>query len=313
MNEVDRELIIENTSVERIATFVAVTVPFLGLIAAIYGLWGWGVTWVELVSLVVMYLATGMGITVGYHRLFTHRAFEAVRPVKYLLAVLGSMAVQGPVLRWVAIHRRHHHHSDQPNDPHSPNMYGGGVRGVLAGFWHAQVGWMFKGNYAGLDRYIRDLSRDKLTCAVSRLFGLWILLGLLIPAGIGGLLTGTWTGVLLGFLWGGLVRIFLVQHVTFSVNSICHLWGTRTFDNNDHSRNNLLVGVLALGEGWHNNHHAFPASARHGLRWWQFDASYYMIRVMAWLRLVWSVRLPQPEAIIAKRPEVDALCQPAEV
>lgn len=282
---------------QRVTAAIGVLVPFAGLVVAVYGLWGWGVTWMELMLLAVMYTTTGLGVTVGYHRLFAHRSFEAVRPVRFLLAVLGSMAVQGPVLTWVAIHRRHHQHSDRAEDPHSPHHHGGGVRGVLAGFWHAHIGWIFKGNYPNLRRYVPDLNGDRLIRITSRMFGVWVFLGLLIPTVLGGVLTGTWTGALLGFLWGGLVRIFLGHHVTWSINSVCHLWGGRPYDKGDQSRNNFVFGILGLGEGWHNNHHAFPSSARHGLRWWQIDLSYLAIRALAFAGLARRVRVPADQRI----------------
>lgn len=211
----------------RVSTLLCVLLPFIGFGVAIVHFWGWGITWVDLGLLSVMYLATGMGITLGYHRLFTHRAFETFAAIRVLLAILGSMSVQGPLLRWVATHRKHHQHSDGAEDPHSPHCYGGGFLGVVRGWWFAQVGWMFLPELEDLDRYAGDLHRDKLMRRVSGLFGLWVALGLLIPFVIGGLATGTWTGAGLGVLWGGLVRVFLVHHVTFSVNSVCHLWGTR--------------------------------------------------------------------------------------
>ncbi|MCO6435501.1 MAG: fatty acid desaturase [Phycisphaerae bacterium] len=277
---------------QRFAAAVGVVVPFLGLVVAVYGFWGWGVTWTELALLTGMYTVAGLGVTVGYHRLFAHRSFEAVRPVKFLLAVFGSMAVQGPVLKWVAVHRRHHQHSDEPEDPHSPHHYGGGVIGILRGFGHAHVGWIFKRDYPNLKRYVRDLYSDSLIRTTSRFFGAWVLLGLLIPTALGGAFTGTWSGAFLGFLWGGLVRIFIGHHVTWSINSVCHLWGSRPFDRGDQSRNNFLFGVLAFGEGWHNNHHSFPYSARHGLKWWQLDMSYLTIRAMELLGLARAVRVP---------------------
>ena len=289
------------SAADRAATLAGVLLPFFGLVVAVYGLWGWGFSWLELVLLVVMYTATGLGVTVGFHRLFTHRSFETVRPVGFVLAVLGSMSVQGSLLQWVATHRRHHQHSDQEEDPHSPHRYGGGFWGVLAGWWHAHIGWMFLSNQGDLRRYVRDLQRDKLIRNVSRLFPLWIILGLAIPTFFGGLVTGTWTGAGLGFLWGGLVRIFVGHHLTWSINSICHLWGRQAFKCNDESRNNLLCGVLALGEGWHNNHHAFPFSARHGLRWWEVDVSYLVIRLLSVLGLAWRLQLPSPQAIGCKR------------
>jgi stearoyl-CoA desaturase (delta-9 desaturase) len=279
---------------------VAVTVPFIGLIAAICCSWGWAFTWVDLVLLMGMYSATGLGITAGYHRLFAHRSFETTRPIKAVLAVLGSMSLQGSPIKWVAIHRRHHQHSDEIQDPHSPRRFGRGACGVIAGFWHAHIGWMFTSNHPDLLRYARDLQADRLISVISRLGGIWVLLGLLIPTVLGWIIAGQWTGALLGFLWGGLVRIFLVHHVTFSVNSICHIWGRKRFKLRDESRNNFLVGLLAFGEGWHNNHHAFPTSAKHGLRWWEPDLSYAVIYVLELLGLAWRVRVPQPEALLAK-------------
>lgn len=293
---------IEPVSLARRAiTLIGILVPFGAAVFAIVSLWGKGVDWIGLALLIGMYLASGLGITVGYHRHFVHRSFETVAPIKFVLAVLGSMAVEGPLLQWAAVHRRHHQHSDDAGDPHSPHYYGGGVRGVLLGLCHAHIGWMFKPSPANLDRYVQDLAADGVVRTASRLFPLWAIAGLLIPAGIGALLTGTWIGALHGFLWGGLVRIFLVHHATWSINSVCHLWGRRPFRCSDESRNNAICGILALGEGWHNNHHAFPTSARHGLRWWEFDASYLVIRMLEWSGLAWQVRVPSSEATAAKR------------
>jgi stearoyl-CoA desaturase (delta-9 desaturase) len=276
----------------RVATMIAVILPPAGFVVAIASVWGWGFGWVDFGLLSGMYLLTALGITVGFHRLFTHRSFETNAAVRFVLAALGSMAVQGSVLRWVAQHRRHHQHSDVTGDPHSPHLRGRGLLGLIRGLWHAHVGWILKADAVGLDRYVTDLRKLVSVRVASALFPLWIVLGLAAPAALGGLLTGTWGGALLGLLWGGLVRIFLVHHVTWSVNSVCHLWGTRPYPEKDHSRNNLLIGILAMGEGWHNNHHAFPTSARHGLRWWQIDVSYYVIRALALVRLAWKVRVP---------------------
>jgi stearoyl-CoA desaturase (delta-9 desaturase) len=206
------------------------------------------------------------------------------------------MAVQGPLLRWVANHRRHHQHSDRRHDPHSPHGHGRGVLGVFRGLWHAHVGWIFAPDPPGLSHYVRDLRQSRVLRTVSALFPLWVLSGLLLPAAAGGLFWESWSGALLGFLWGGLVRIFFVHHVTWSVNSVCHLWGHQPYRGGDHSRNNFLFGVLALGEGWHNNHHAFPTSACHGLRWWQPDLSYAVIRTLAVFRLAWNVKIPTKQA-----------------
>jgi stearoyl-CoA desaturase (delta-9 desaturase) len=284
-----------------ITMLLVVILPFLGLIAGIALLWGHGFSWAQLGVFLGMYFLTALGITVGYHRLFTHRAFEATRPVKLILALLGSMAVEGSLCKWVATHRLHHNRSDTPDDPHSPNLYGNGILATLRGFWHAHVGWMFDADSPNLSRYVRDLLPDRLLCAVSKLFPLWAVVGLLIPTLLGGLLTWSWFGALVGFVWGGLARVFLVHHVTFSINSVCHLWGRRPFRTQDQSRNNLVFGVVGLGEGWHNNHHAFPNSARHGLKWWQIDVSYLVIRLLEMLRLARNVRTPQATSIARRQ------------
>lgn len=302
----DKAILPRTSAMQRLVTLIAVVVPFLGLVVAIACAWGWGFTWAEAGLLIGMYLATGLGITVGYHRLFAHKSFETIRPIKFVLGVLGSMSVQGALDEWVATHRRHHQHSDDDGDPHSPHEFGGGIRGVIVGAWHAHVGWIFNSTHPDLRRYVRDLRSDRLVRIVSRLFLLWVFLGLVIPTLLGGILNGTWSGMILGFLWGGLVRVFLVHHVTWSINSICHLWGSRPFRSKDHSRNNIVFGVLAFGEGWHNNHHAFPTSARHGLRWWEFDASYAIVRVLKSLGLAWNVRVPARHAVAAKRAEAAA-------
>jgi stearoyl-CoA desaturase (delta-9 desaturase) len=281
----------------RAVMLVAVIAPFFGLIAAIISFWGWGFRWSDLSLLVAMYFATVLGVTIGFHRLFTHRAFETNRILQFVFAVLGSMAVQGPLLQWVALHRRHHQHSDAEEDPHSPHHQGSGVWGVIRGLWHAHLGWMFAPKPPDLQRYVKDLSQSRLLRAVSALFPLWVVMGLLIPTGLGWLLTGTPSGAWTGFIWGGLVRILFVHHVTWSVNSVCHVWGRQPFRSDDQSRNNLLFGIFGMGEGWHNTHHAFPTSARHGLRWWQIDVSYWVIRGLELMGLAWNVKLPSRSAL----------------
>ena len=280
---------------------MAVVVPFVGIGALAWLFWGTGFHWVDLALLVGMYLITGFGITIGFHRLFTHKSFETSRTMKLLLAISGSMALQGPLLQWVAQHRRHHHHSDEHDDPHSPHTHGEGLLGALAGMWHSHVGWLFKPDSPDLPRYVVDLRKDRMLRIVDALFPFWVALGLCIPALVGGLITRSWTGALLGFIWGGLARIFLVHHVTWSINSVCHLWGTRPFNSHDESRNNFIFGVLGLGEGWHNNHHAFPTSARHGLLWWQIDFTYWIIVCMERMGLVSKVRVPSADVIAARR------------
>ncbi len=297
----------------RVINLLAVVIPILGLAAGIGLLWGVAFDWVYLAIMGVMYLISAAGITIGYHRLFTHRSFKCPKVIEAMFAALGSMAVEGPVLQWVATHRKHHHHSDREEDPHSPHTHGEGVVGTLRGMFHAHVGWIiacksfrsvrdgFSTVPRGMSRYVKDFENDRLCRFMSKTFPLWVVVGLLLPAALGGVLTMSWTGVLLGFIWGGLVRVFLLHHVTWSINSVCHIWGTQPFDSHDESRNNAIFGVLALGEGWHNNHHAFPASARHGLRWWEFDMSYLLILAMSKVGLASHVRVPPRARIESKR------------
>jgi stearoyl-CoA desaturase (Delta-9 desaturase) len=256
----------------KIGNLFGIALPFVGLVVAIVVLWGRGVGTTELVLLAAGYLLTGIGITVGFHRLFTHRAFQARKPVRIAFAVLGSMAVEGPILAWVADHRKHHQFSDVDGDPHSPHT------GEGAGFWaalrnlsHAHVGWLFVAEgRADVSKYARDLAGERSMRIVHRLFGVWVGVSLLVPAAIGYAVAGTWQGAFTALLWGGAIRIFLLHHVTFSINSICHFWGKRQFRSKDESRNVWLLSLISFGESWHNNHHAFPTSAFHGLR--RFEA-----------------------------------------
>ena len=261
-------------------TLISVIAPLIGTICAIWLLWQRLVSWHDLAILGGMYCVTALGITIGFHRMLTHRSFAASSPVRFVFLALGSMALQGPALEWASIHIKHHATTDTDDDPHSP----------VAGFLHAHVGWLFTAKEAEPETYGTWLLKDPLVIWVSQTFLVWTALGLVIPYLIGG-----WTGV----LWGGLVRIFLLNHVTWSVNSVCHTFGTRMFETPDRSMNNWLVGLLALGEGWHNNHHAFPRSAFHGLRWWQFDFSAYIIRGLERLglvRQVWRIPAQQLQA-----------------
>ena len=294
----------------RMLNLAAVILPFAGFITAAILLWGVGFSWVHLGVMLGMYFVTVIGVTVGYHRLFTHRAFETTRWLKATFAIMGSMAVEGPLFKWVATHRRHHQHSDEHDDPHSPHLHGHGFMGMLAGLWHAHVGWIIMEEIPNLDRYVGDLRKDKVLRAISALFPLWVVLGLIIPTALGGLLTMSWMGALLGLIWGGFARIFLVHHVTWSINSVCHTWGSRDFKSHDESRNNFIFGVLAFGEGWHNNHHAFPTSARHGLRWWQIDFSYWLIRAMEMVGLASKVKVPSAQAMAAKARVPEAALPP---
>jgi stearoyl-CoA desaturase (Delta-9 desaturase) len=241
--------------------------------------------------LAITYTLTGLGITVGYHRLFTHRSFKTTRSLRAVLAVLGAMAVEGPVIEWVSTHRKHHRFSDAEGDPHSPHLHPAqGWRGKLRGLGHAHVGWIFRGqDQANPARYAKDLLADKDLCFISRTFPLWVAVGLAVPFGLGYALTGTLVGALTGLLWGGTVRIFLLHHVTFSINSLCHCFGRRPFSTGDESRNLAWLAPLAFGESWHNNHHAFPTSARHGLHLRQLDPGAWLIAGLERCHLAWDV------------------------
>ncbi|MGZ3581468.1 MAG: acyl-CoA desaturase [Ktedonobacterales bacterium] len=255
-----------------------VIVPLLATGLAVRLVWQRAVHWSDLALLATMYTLVAIGVTVGYHRMLTHRSFTPHPIVKFVLLVLGSMALEGDAIQWTATHTKHHALADRPGDPHSP----------LDGFFHAHLGWIFAETDADPRRYCRHLLRDRLVLFVSRTHLLWVVLAMAIPFAIGGVLGG-WAGALTGLLWGGLVRQFLTHHVTWSGNSICHTFGKRAFETNDASRNEWIVGLLALGEGWHNNHHAFPRSAFHGLRWWQFDLAGYVIRLLERLGLAHDV------------------------
>ncbi len=289
-----------------IINLFAVILPLLGLAGAIVLLWGVAFNWWYLLLFGGMSIVSATGITVGYHRLCTHKSFTTPAALRYLFAAAGSMAAQGPVIRWCAEHRKHHQHSDSEHDPHSPHMslhgsWGDGILATLRGAFHAHMGWLFAGHSKGLGKYSGDLKADRALVLADRQFVFWVIVGLVFPALLGGLVSTSWWGLLLGFLWGGLVRVLLVHHITWSVNSVCHLWGTQPFDSHDESRNNPVVALLAMGEGWHNNHHAFPTSARHGLRWWEFDFSYYLIRALASVGLARNVRVPSRERVQSRR------------
>ena len=261
--------------VKKIVMLVVVIVPFLATLFAIWLLWDRAVNWTDLALLVAFNVIGGLGVTVGFHRMLTHRSFHPHPVVKFILLAFGSMAVEGPALEWAATHIKHHAHSDRDGDPHSP----------VEGFWHAHMGWMFNRSPADPNVYCRNLVKDPIVVFVSRTFILWVVLSLVIPFAIGG-----WTGL----LWGGLVRIFLTHHITWSVNSVCHTFGKREFETRDQSRNEWIVGLLGFGEGWHNNHHAFPRSAFHGLHWWQFDLSGYVIWTLERMNLVSDVYRVSP-------------------
>ncbi len=288
------------TRTHKLVNLTGIVLPFVGLAVAIGYLWNSMVGPTELAILAVGYVLTGVGITVGYHRLFTHRSFETYRPVRYAFAVLGQMAVEGDVVTWVADHRKHHQFSDQEGDPHSPHAgYEDGVAGALKGLWHAHTGWMFSNvGRADRERYAKDLLRDRGIRVIAKLFVPIIAVSLLIPALVGWALIGGWYGFLAGLVWGGGVRIFLLHHVTFSINSICHFWGRRRFASRDESRNVWWLSWLSFGESWHNNHHAFPTSAFHGLRRFEIDPGGWVIWALEKSGLAWRVvRIPRERQV----------------
>jgi stearoyl-CoA desaturase (Delta-9 desaturase) len=287
------------TRTERTANLLGVVVPFAGVLISIVLLWNRAVDATDLGILAAMYLLTAVGVTVGFHRLLTHRAFQTYPQLERLLAVLGSLSVQGSVLDWVADHRKHHAHTDREGDPHSPHVgHGSG----LSGLWHAHVGWLMETQgQADWKRYASELYEDPAMRRIGRSFPALAAVSLLVPALAGFVLSGfTVQGALGGLVWGGLVRIFLVHHVTWSVNSVCHFFGSRRFDLDDQSTNVSWLAVLSLGESWHHNHHAFPRSAYHGLRPWEIDPSGMIISLMSRLGLAWNVVRIAPERQRAK-------------
>jgi stearoyl-CoA desaturase (delta-9 desaturase) len=289
--------------VSQAATLVAVIVPPLGIALGMWLLWGIAFHWPDLLLLGGFYVLCAFGTTIGFHRYFTHRGFATRKPVEAVLAILGSMTMQGPVTQWVTDHRKHHALSDKPGDPHSPHVgHGDGALGSIRGFVHAHVGWLFAN--LGMEQgreYGKDLYENRLVRAIDRLYLLWVVLTLGLPFLLGYAIGGNLLAGFEGLVWGGLIRIFLYQHATFSVNSICHMFGRRDYRTRDEARNNWLVALLVFGEGWHNNHHAFPASARHGLRRWQLDVSWWVIRALEKLRLVWDVKVPEAEQLERRR------------
>ncbi len=292
------------TRLERNVNIAAVVVPFAGVITAAVLLWQRFLYTSDLIVLAVMYLLTAIGITVGFHRLLTHRAFETRRWLRYTLAVLGSMALQGPVVDWVADHRKHHTFADEDGDPHSPHAgHGAGLRGMLSGLWHAHVGWLFSTHgQASSRRFAPDLLADPGMRRINRSFPLLALASLALPFLLGLALSGgsLLAGGVSALLWGGLVRIFLVHHITWSINSICHFFGRRRFATDDESTNVFWLALPSLGEAWHHNHHAFPRSAFHGLRWYEFDPSGWLILGLERVGLAWDVVKVSPERAAQK-------------
>jgi stearoyl-CoA desaturase (Delta-9 desaturase) len=282
---------------EQIVLYLVVLLPFLAFLTAVPVAWGWGLGWTDVALFLAFYIPSGLGITVGYHRLFTHSSFKANRPLRIALAIAGSLAIEGPVIRWVADHRRHHAFSDKEGDPHSPWRYGETVPALLKGLGFAHIGWMFDVEHTNREKFTPDLLRDRDIARVDRLFPLWAAISLIAPAVLGGLITWSWAGALSAFFWASLVRIFVLHHVTWSINSICHAIGERPFAARDKSANFWPLAILSFGESWHNMHHADPTSARHGVLRGQIDESARVIWLFEKLGWATDVRWPKPERL----------------
>ena len=282
---------------DRVITGTITVAPVVILVVCAVLAWGHLLHWSDLVVFAVLYGATTLGITVGFHRLLTHRSFATSPALRGLFAILGSVAIEGPVISWVADHRKHHAFSDQLGDPHSPHVdHGSGWTGALRGLLHAHVGWLFVHNQRGSkERYAPDLLRDPVVRAVDRWFVLWALSGFALAFGLGWAIGGSVSAGLTALLWGGVVRMMVLHHVTYSINSLCHFFGRRPYATGDESRNLAWLALPSFGEAWHNNHHAFPTSAAHGLRWWQVDVSAATIGLLERLGLVWDVVRVDPE------------------
>ncbi len=288
---------VANESLDRFVTGTITVLPFVALGVVCWQTWQELLNWSDIAVFAIVYFITALGVTVGFHRHLTHRSFTTSRPVRGALAIAGSMAIEGPVISWVSDHRKHHAFADQEGDPHSPHVgHGDGLKGALKGLWHAHWGWLFEHTRRGShERYAKDLLEDPVIRFVDRTFVVWVLAGLALPFGLGWLIGGSIDAALTGLLWGGAVRMFVLHHVTYSINSLCHFFGRRRFDTDDESRNLAWLAPFSLGESWHHNHHAFPTSAHHGLRWWEIDISSLVIRGMGRAGLVWDVVEVSPE------------------
>ena len=292
---------IRRARLEQVFLGLFVVVPLLAVAAAVPVMWGWGLGWHDVVIAVVMYAISGHGITVGFHRYFTHGSFKARRWVRIALAIAGSLAIEGPVIRWVADHRRHHAFSDRDGDPHSPWRYGDDVKALTKGLWHAHIGWLFDIEQTNQQRFAPDLLADPDIVKVDRAFMRLTAVTLLLPPLVGFLWSGfAWEGALTAFFWGSLVRVALLHHTTWSINSICHTIGERPFKSRDKSGNVWWLAIFSMGESWHNLHHAEPTAARHGALRGQLDSSARIIWVMEKLRMVREVRWPSRERLAAK-------------
>jgi stearoyl-CoA desaturase (delta-9 desaturase) len=285
---------------EQGALYFFVIVPFLAVAVAVPVAWGWGLGWHDVVLSVLFYLLSGLGVTVGFHRYLTHGSFRAKRPLRIALAIAGTLAIEGPVIRWVADHRRHHAFSDREGDPHSPWRYGDTVGALAKGFWFAHIGWLFDVEHTNQSRFAPDLLADKDMVRVERQFAVWVAVSMFAPALLGGLWSMSFGGALSAFFWASLVRVCVLHHVTWSINSVCHTIGERPFAARDKSANFWPLAILSFGESWHNSHHADPSAARLGVLRGQLDISARVIELFERLGWAYDVRWPSPERIASK-------------
>jgi stearoyl-CoA desaturase (delta-9 desaturase) len=284
----------------RLGLLLVSVIPLVGVGAAIYSLWGRGLSLTDGIIALGLYAFAGLGVTVGFHRLLAHKTFEAPTPVRAVLAIAGSLSIEMGAIDWAATHRRHHAYSDKPGDPHSPHLMAeNGWRGIVKGLWFAHMGWLFTNERTSRERWTPDLLKDPALVKINDLFPLFVVTSFVLPAVLGLVITRSFTGMLTAFLWGGLVRIFLLHHVTFSINSLCHFFGTRPYETKEKSVNFWPLGLLSFGESWHNNHHAFPGSAILGLRGWQLDPGEWLLKILSLLRLAKNIKQPTREEIIA--------------
>ncbi len=294
------DLVDRKSWTQQILLTVFLVLPFAAVVAAVPVAWGWGLSWRDVTIALVMYAVSGLGITVGFHRYLTHRSFAAGRPVRVALAIAGSLALESAPTQWVADHRRHHRFSDKEGDPHSPWRYGTGFRALSKGFFYSHVGWLYDWEKTDEIKYAPELVADPDVSFISRTFSTWVAVSLLLPPLVGGLVGWSWQAAVTAFFWGSLVRICVLHHVTFAINSVCHITGRRPFRTRDHSQNVWWLALLSFGESWHNFHHAEPTSARHGVRRLEIDTSAMLIKAMEKLRWVTDVRWPD-QATIARR------------
>lgn len=287
-----KPLTVSRPSFGIVLVYLFVLIPFAALIAAVPMVWGWGLSVVDIALCLVFYIPSALGVTVGFHRLFTHGSFKAKPWVRTMLAILGMSSVQGSVVAWVADHRRHHAFSDREGDPHSPWRFGTGPVALAKGFWYSHMGWLFERDQTNEDRFAPDLLKDERLVRINRLFPVWTLATFALPAVLGGLLTWSWWGALTAFFWAGLVRVSFLHHITWSVNSICHMIGERPFKSRDRAANFWPLAIVSFGESWHNSHHADPTCARHGVLRGQLDISARVIWFFEKFGWAWKVRWP---------------------